>query len=205
MSRFIARRGKPKTIYSDNGTKFQGSANELHKNLQDVSQMAKIQDSLATEGCNWRFIPPHETHIGRLVEAAVKSITYHLWWILGAHVAAYKEIPTLFAEIQVCLHSRPLCALSSDPLNPTFNSLTILIGKPLPNYLLLTSVTCNRHPRWQSTNNFNSFGNDGHPTSTGSSTANAGRGHPLTYLQSQTNSVIGGWGQHPTSRQTTWS
>jgi hypothetical protein len=30
LRRFISRRGKPRTIHSDNGTSFQGAANELH-------------------------------------------------------------------------------------------------------------------------------------------------------------------------------
>jgi len=43
LRRFIAGRGKPKTMYSDNGTNFQGAANELHvvyKMLHSSSQMA---------------------------------------------------------------------------------------------------------------------------------------------------------------------
>jgi len=52
LRRLIARRGKPRTICSYNGTNFQGAANELHaiyKMLQSTSQMATVQDFLATE------------------------------------------------------------------------------------------------------------------------------------------------------------
>jgi len=79
--RFIARRGKPRTICSDNGTNFQGAANELHavyKMLQSTSQMASVQDFLANERCEWKFIPPHGLHFGGLWEAAVKAMKYHL-------------------------------------------------------------------------------------------------------------------------------
>jgi transposase InsO family protein len=81
LRHFIARRGKPKTIYLDNGTNFKGATNELHeiyKMLQSTSQMATVQDFLATEGCDWRFIPPHGPHFVGLWEAAVKSMKYHL-------------------------------------------------------------------------------------------------------------------------------
>jgi len=53
LRRFIARRGKIRTICSDNGNNFQGAANELHaiyKMLQSTSQMATVHDFLATEG-----------------------------------------------------------------------------------------------------------------------------------------------------------
>jgi len=64
---FIARRGKPRTICSDNGTNFQGAANVLraiYKMLQATSQMGRVQDFLATEGCELKFIPPHGPHFG---------------------------------------------------------------------------------------------------------------------------------------------
>ena len=67
LRRFIARRGIPRTICSDNGTNFQGAANELHaiyKILQSTSQMATVQDFLITGGCEWKFIPPHGPHFG---------------------------------------------------------------------------------------------------------------------------------------------
>ena len=103
-----------RTIYSDNGTKFQGAANQLrgvYKRLQSPSQMAKVQDFLATEGCDWNFIRPHAPHFGGLWEAAVKSMKYHLRRTLGPRIPTYEELCTLLTEIEACLNSRPLCPL----------------------------------------------------------------------------------------------
>jgi len=125
LRRFIARRGKPRTMYSDNDTNFQGASKELHEIyslLHTSSQMTRIQDFLTKEGCDWKFIPPHASHFGGLWEAAVKSMKYHLRRKLGSHIATFQELSTLLAEIDSCLKSRPLCALSDDPFNPTYLS-----------------------------------------------------------------------------------
>jgi len=102
LRRFIVRREKPSTICSDNGTNYECAANELHaiyKMLRSTSQMATVQDFLATEGCEWKFIPPHGTHFGVLWEAAVKSMKFHLRRTQGSQVATYEELCTLRAEI----------------------------------------------------------------------------------------------------------
>ena len=83
LRRFIARRGKPRTIYSDNCTNFQGASNELHEiynMLHSSSQMARVQDFLASEGCDWKFIPQHAPHFGGLWKAAANFMKYHLRW-----------------------------------------------------------------------------------------------------------------------------
>jgi transposase InsO family protein len=96
LRRFATRRGKPHTIYSDNGTNFQGAAHqlhELHTMLHSPSQMASIQDHLASEGCTWKFTP-QAPHQGGLWEAAVKSMKHHLRRILGSTIATYEELST---------------------------------------------------------------------------------------------------------------
>ena len=142
-------------MYSDNGTNFQGASNELHEiynMLHTSSQMTRIQDFLTSEGCDWKYIPPHSPHFGGLWEAAVKSMKYHLRRTLGSHIATFEELSTLLAETEACRNSRPLCALSDDPFNLTYLSPGhFLIGEPLTqlpaaNY---TNVKCNRLSRWQ--------------------------------------------------------
>jgi len=114
--------------------------------------MATIQDFLATEGCEWNCIPPHAPHFGGLWEAAVKSMKYHLRRTLGSRVATYEELCTLLSEIEACLNSRTLCALSDDPSNLTYLSPGhFLIGEPITHLpaIDLTNVKTNRLSRWQ--------------------------------------------------------
>jgi len=57
---------------------------------------------------------------------------YHLRRTLGAQIATNEELCTLLAEIEDCLNSSPLCALSDDPFNPTYMSPAhFIIGEPL--------------------------------------------------------------------------
>jgi len=104
----ITRRGRPRVVYYDNGTNFQGAANQLqevYNMLQCPTQMTRVQDFLTTEGCDWKFIPPHGPYFGGLWEAAVKSMKYHLRRTLGAQLATYEELGTLLVEIEACLNS----------------------------------------------------------------------------------------------------
>jgi hypothetical protein len=64
LRRFITRRGKPKTIHWDNGTNFQGAANQLHdvyKILHSSTQMARIQTSWPQKNVNGNSFP-HMLH-----------------------------------------------------------------------------------------------------------------------------------------------
>jgi len=77
---------------------------------------------------------------------------YHLRRTLGSQVATYEELCTLLADLEACLNSRTLCALSDDPFNPTFLSPGhFLIGEPLTQLPAadFTDIKCNRLSRWQ--------------------------------------------------------
>lgn len=76
LKRFIARRGKVTTIFSDNATNFVGASREL-KELYDLLNsdihQKGVTNYLKNKEIVWKFIPPRAPHFGGLWEAAVKS------------------------------------------------------------------------------------------------------------------------------------
>ncbi|XP_076301926.1 uncharacterized protein LOC143220071 [Lasioglossum baleicum] len=121
--RFCARRGHCSTLISDQGTNFVGAASELNRLFQKSSQQAnQLSKALAEQGTTWKFNPPAAPHFGGIWEAAVKSTKYHLRRVIGEARLTFEEFYTLLTQIEACLNSRPLLAMSDDPSD--INSLT---------------------------------------------------------------------------------
>ena len=73
LRRMMARRGKPRNIYSDNGTNFVGTEREL-KECLDRMEQAKISDTLSQYRIQWFFNPPSAPHFGGVWGRLVKSM-----------------------------------------------------------------------------------------------------------------------------------
>lgn len=143
LRRFIARRGRCTSIYSDCGTNFVGAARQL--NLW-------LESAVKSEGLSWSFNPPSAPNFGGLWEAGVKSVKTHLYRVVGDQILTFEEFYTVLVQIEALLNSRPLCPISSDPndlsvLTPGhFLTLEPLSALPDPSlqHLSLSSLS-----RWQ--------------------------------------------------------
>jgi len=80
-------------------------------------------------------------------EVATNFMKYHRWRTQGSHIAACRKLSTI-AEIQACLTCRPLCAVSSESLNPICLLDIWWTTDPITcaDY---TNVTCKGLSRWQ--------------------------------------------------------
>ncbi|XP_026736737.1 uncharacterized protein LOC113500227 [Trichoplusia ni] len=141
LKRFIARRGKPRSILSDNGTTFVGSDNQLRAFLQN----SNLSYDVAQEGIEFNFVPAYSPHFNGVAEAAVRSTKHHLKRLLTLTHFTYEEMATCLTQIEAILNSRPLTPCSPDPLD--FCALT-------PSHLLIgRSLTSVPHPQMTDSGN----------------------------------------------------
>ena len=146
LDRFVARRGLPATIFSDNGTTFQGADRELQLAFRSILQSEDVTMKFAVEGLVWKFIPPGAPHFGGLWEAGVKSVKGHLSRLMSDFSPTYEELYTILCGIEACLNSRPLVPLHDDI--ESLDALTpghFLIGSTIlaaPKRLDLNETVC---------------------------------------------------------------
>ncbi|XP_055615394.1 uncharacterized protein LOC129761685 [Toxorhynchites rutilus septentrionalis] len=108
----------------------------------------------ANNEIRWKFIPPRAPHFGGLWEAAVKSAKTHMLKEIGKVSITYENMLTLLAQIEMCLNSRPLTVLPSDPSD--LEALTpghFLVGSNLQAIpeAFLQNIPENRLDHWQQT------------------------------------------------------
>ncbi|XP_035232679.1 uncharacterized protein LOC118204473 [Stegodyphus dumicola] len=112
LRRFIARRGRPTVIYSDNGTNFIGVPCALNQ-----IEWQKIAALETLNPINWKFIPPTAVWWERLI----RIVKNRLVRVLGQSSVTYKE---LLCDAEATANNRPLTYISNDadelrPLTPS--------------------------------------------------------------------------------------
>ncbi|XP_075232505.1 uncharacterized protein LOC142330921 [Lycorma delicatula] len=155
FKRFIARRSICNQVYSDNATNFHCARNTLYELFQFFKSKdfnSAIQSFSNSQNFKWSFIPPSSPHFVGLWESGIKSVKFHLRSFVGQTILTFKEFYTILTQIEACLNSRPLFAISNDPKDP--EPLTpghFLIGSPLTSFPDpdFSEIPENRLGRWQ--------------------------------------------------------
>ena len=108
----IARRGNVQTIFSDNGSNFSGSGNELRKALEEMDK-EKLQSLMQASGgdwITWKSNPPYASHMGGVWERQIHSAGSTLSSQMQTHGRSLDEdsLAMLMAETEGILNSQPL-------------------------------------------------------------------------------------------------
>lgn len=127
LQRFMARRGKPHLIRSDNGTNFVGANRELREEIAKWNEN-KIHELMNEKGIRWKFNPPGASHMGGVWERQIRSVRRILASLTKEQTLSEDNLGTLMCIVESIINNRPLTTVSTDPHD--LEPLT-------PNHLLL--------------------------------------------------------------------
>ncbi|XP_064540794.1 uncharacterized protein LOC135430171 [Drosophila montana] len=131
FARFVARRGCPSQMHSDNGKTFVGAAKVLSRDFVEALK-TQLQATYSLQKLSWHFNPPSAPHMGGLWEAGVKSFKNLFYKSTSTSKYTFEELSTLLSKVEACLNSRPISPMSEDPTD--LLALTpghFLVGGPL--------------------------------------------------------------------------
>ncbi|XP_062714134.1 uncharacterized protein LOC134290921 [Aedes albopictus] len=127
IRRFVARRGSPSDLYSDNGTCFRGASNLLTEQMEAIHEHCAV--TFTNARTSWHFNPPSAPHMGGCWERMVRSVKAAMGAISEHPRHPSDEIlETVVLEAEAIVNSRPLTYVPLD--NEDQDALT-------PNHFLL--------------------------------------------------------------------
>lgn len=127
MRRFIARRGPPEVIRSDNGRNLVSGEKELRAAIAAWNQ-EKLHQFLLQRDVKWIFNPPAGSHFGGVWERCIRTVRKVMTALLNQQTLDDEGLVTLMCEVESIINSRPSTKVSDDPED--MEALT-------PNHLLL--------------------------------------------------------------------
>ena len=121
--RFMARRGKPQKVFSDNGTNFVAANKELADEIKAVNDK-KLEDEMLVQAVEWSFNPPHAPHTGGVWERRVGSVKSVFRHLVHDRLLTDEELLSFMCEAEKIINDRPLTKMGSDaddltPLTPS--------------------------------------------------------------------------------------
>ena len=109
FTRFVARRGRPVTVFSDNGINFVGTDNDLKElNWNTIAEYS------STNRIEWCFNPPSAAWWGGWWERIVELVKRLLRRIIAKASVKYEDMYTILCDCEAIINSRPLTYVSSD-------------------------------------------------------------------------------------------
>ena len=138
FKRFVARRGLPHKIVSDNGKTFKAAAKTIGK----IMKNEEVIQHLSEVRVEWIFNLERAPWWGGIFERMVCSTKRCLRKIVGRAKLSYEELLTVIIEVEGIVNSRPISYISSSDLEEPLTPSHLLIGRRLLN--LPDDLCCHR-------------------------------------------------------------
>ena len=114
LRRFIARRGIPRQIISDNAKQFKLARTTLNKAWSNTVFSDNVSDFTANQGIQWRFIVELAPWMGGFYERLVGLTKRALRKTIVNRSLTEKQLVTVVTEVEAVINSRPLVYVDAD-------------------------------------------------------------------------------------------
>ncbi|XP_044178766.1 uncharacterized protein LOC122960562 [Acropora millepora] len=123
---FIALRGRPQRIYSDNGKTFVSAS----KWIQQVMKDERIHGFLTQQGIEWKFNLSRAPWWGGQFERLIGLVKGSLYKSVGNGLLSWKELQEVLLDVEVALNNRPLDYVEDDIKLPILTPSSLLHMQP---------------------------------------------------------------------------
>ncbi|XP_077967709.1 uncharacterized protein LOC120346600 [Styela clava] len=114
FQRFINRLGRPRKMYSENGTNFIGAERELREGIQNWNQN-QICKVMQQQNIEWWFSVPLASHTNGAWERMIRSFRKLMRAIAGERLLDDDALHTFTTQCESILNGRPICPLGDCP------------------------------------------------------------------------------------------
>ncbi|CAJ0607277.1 unnamed protein product [Cylicocyclus nassatus] len=116
LRRFVARRGVPTSIISDNATNFQLGQEIINDQTaqNEIADVSTFNTFLSKNQIKWKFITPLSPWKGGFYERLVGIMKLCLRKIIGRRQLAAPSFQTFLSEAEAMINTRPLAYAGSD-------------------------------------------------------------------------------------------
>ncbi|XP_070543723.1 uncharacterized protein [Ptychodera flava] len=114
LRRFIARRGTPEQIISDNAPQFKLAKSVLDKVWMNVIMDRGVRKYMSDQGIKWQFIVELAPWMGGFYERLVGCVKKCLRKAIGKACLTYDQLHTLMIEAEAVVNTRPLVYVDDD-------------------------------------------------------------------------------------------
>jgi len=114
LRRFIAKRGKPATIISDNAPQFRLVKTALDQQWINVHKDEVVLSFVSYEAIEWRFTTALAPWKGGFYEHLVGVVTRALQKGMGRQILYWDKLMTLLSEVEAIVNTRPLTYIYED-------------------------------------------------------------------------------------------
>lgn len=122
LKKFIAHRGRPRIIYSDNG----GTFIKASKWLEQLRKDERVRGLVEKHEITWKFNLSRAPWWGGQFERLIAVVKSAMYKVIGGGVLTWNELSEVLLDIEIQINRRPLSYVESDVELPILNPATFL-------------------------------------------------------------------------------